>query len=146
MVTIISGTPAGLPPRSGVYLALAIFFLIFCTLLVALRFRSRYIKGAGYAVDDWFMLAALPCFYGQMATQLYALLGGGLGWHTDQVAPYIVENLLMELTIIQFTYAATFLFIRLSIATLFMRIFPQPWIRRIGMSLHASRILCHLVG
>ena len=123
-----------LAPSAPVYLAFTIFFIIFCTFLVFLRFWSRHLKETGYGWDDWFMLAALPAFYGQMAVQLYAVFGGGLGWHVDQVSEQQQQNLLMELTIIQFTYAVVFLLIRLSIASLLLRIFVQPWLRRIGMS------------
>ena len=126
-------------------LGLGAFFVFFATCMVCARICSRHIKKAGYGLDDIFSLAALPCFYAQgltlrclgrsialtflVALHAYAVIAGGLGFHQWQNSTSTNQNIIKSMTIIQYPYSLSLLFVRLSICLLLRRIFIQRWLR-----------------
>lgn len=117
------------------YVGATIFLAALSSLLVALRFWSRYISGLGVHWDDWLALVTLLVHHGLGATILIAFISDGLGFPMVRLAkadPRAAMGL-QKLTFIgTVLYGAGSTSVRLSVIIFYFRIFPTTAVRRGG--------------
>ena len=58
-------------PRAVRILAVAITFAVLSTVFVAARLWARRIRKVGLGADDWLIIAALVCYWGEFVSVHY---------------------------------------------------------------------------
>ncbi|KAI0912463.1 hypothetical protein F4823DRAFT_622903 [Ustulina deusta] len=96
-----------------------IFFSIVC---VALRFWCRWATKAGLWIDDWLVFAALISDIGLAADTLW-WIPRGLGKHIQTFGPNVLQHWGIGVLTAELTYTGSIVFVKLSVLTLYWRIF-----------------------
>ncbi|KAI0097225.1 hypothetical protein GGR51DRAFT_486025 [Nemania sp. FL0031] len=123
----------GIWENSWGYIAATILLAFLASLLVALRFWSRWISAQGIHSDDWLALATLLVHHGLGAMILVAFISYGLGFSTTSLEA-ADPHAAMELQ--KLTFIGTILYgtgstsIRLSVIIFYFRLFSTAIVRR----------------
>ncbi|KAJ8125913.1 hypothetical protein O1611_g7725 [Lasiodiplodia mahajangana] len=123
----------GIWENSWGYIAATIFLAFLASLLVALRFWSRWISAQGIHSDDWLALATLFVQHGLGAIILVGFISYGLGFSTKslETADAHAAKQLQKLTFIgTILYGTGSTSIRLSVIIFYFRIFATKIVRR----------------
>ncbi|KAH7378788.1 hypothetical protein BKA66DRAFT_587912 [Pyrenochaeta sp. MPI-SDFR-AT-0127] len=125
------------------YIVASVIMLTAASVAFVLRFVSRRLGGVKLGVDDWYMVIGM-FFTVVYITMLFVLLRFGMGRHvilvTDPRGFTIVRDKnhyhnnshlrVQALITAEVSYAISICFIKMSILSLYNRIFPQPWFTR----------------
>lgn len=101
--------------------------LVAASVAFILRFVSRRLGGVKLGVDDWFMVVGMFMTTAYI-TMLFVLLRYGMGRHVILVTD--PRGFTIALITAEVLYAISICFIKMSILSLYNRIFPQPWFTR----------------
>ena len=119
-----------IPNRTPAVVAIAILMVILTTTATALRFMSRKMSGAGYCLDDWVILAALPFTWSNPIGSL-VVSHFGFGKHLANI-PHPHTALTMHLKNAYSQALAYFValgLIKTSVLLFYARIFPGKQLR-----------------
>ncbi|KAI0411653.1 hypothetical protein F5X98DRAFT_367904 [Xylaria grammica] len=115
-----------------------IFFSVVC---VALRFWCRWKTKAGLWLDDWLILAALLSGIGLTVDTLW-WIPRGLGKHVEAFGPDVLWYWAIGVFITELTYTGSIVFVKLSVVSLYWRIFG----RRTSIGLHITILTASILA
>ncbi|KAK2589500.1 hypothetical protein QQS21_012821 [Conoideocrella luteorostrata] len=118
-----------LAPHAVSAVAILVVFLVMTLLFTVLRFHSRWTSARQFFATDWVLLAAEVVYIIYTVISFVSLLKGGVGHHVEQLGPGRIQLILKLLIVIQITYAVCMALLKVSICLLYVRIFPQRWIK-----------------
>ncbi|KAK8155402.1 hypothetical protein BKA80DRAFT_209240 [Phyllosticta citrichinensis] len=102
--------------------------LVLATVFVVLRFAARWTRGANFGADDWMTVVALLFCYGAGGLN-YGMIAHGLGQHAKILDPADIVMVLKLLMAFECVYCTGVGFVKLSVVTMYSRIFPLPGFR-----------------
>ncbi|KAH6717915.1 hypothetical protein BKA61DRAFT_716476 [Leptodontidium sp. MPI-SDFR-AT-0119] len=109
--------------RTGRTQALSIVSVVLAVVFIALRFLARSGQGSGYALDDWLMLVALFVLGGVFAGVILST-DHGLGKHWGALTPVDAELVSKFLILAEMSYVVDVTVIKISILSMYYRLFP----------------------
>ncbi|KAK7178625.1 integral membrane protein [Paraphaeosphaeria sporulosa] len=113
--------------RRHTYIVVNSIMLTAAYIAFVLRFVSRRLGAVKMGVDDWFMLFGMFLTTSYI-TMLFILLRFGMGRHIILVTD--AKGLTIALITAEVLYAVSICFIKMSILSLYNRLFPQVWFTR----------------
>ncbi|ORY01677.1 hypothetical protein BCR34DRAFT_574724 [Clohesyomyces aquaticus] len=113
--------------QTDLYAAITITY-VGAFLAVVLRFWSRKIKGYGYWVDDWLIVAAQVCATGKLVNEFW-LISKGYGKHREASGPEIDYYFYLGYFVATIIYACIITLVKYAILALYWRIFGRETIQ-----------------
>ncbi|KAF9889616.1 hypothetical protein FE257_007124 [Aspergillus nanangensis] len=135
------GTPAMVTTVRAVTLTLAIL----CTLVCSIRLYMRKFVVKSFGIDDYIVMVSLV-FVNGFSALAYTITYYGLGRHQNEVP---IPDLLIWLKIYYAalcSYLVVAMTVKISLTTFIMRIFPQTYVKRIGLSMIAFIVAFTISG
>jgi len=124
-----------MPLRSSIQITLIVvptILLALATVCVVLRFYARHLKKARALADDYFCILALILAYGQHASVLAMVLGGGMGLPYPLLSMPTLWILFRTIMVDYVLWVAAAAAVQLSILLLYSRIFGvNEWFRKL---------------
>ncbi|KAK8234677.1 hypothetical protein HDK77DRAFT_429338 [Phyllosticta capitalensis] len=122
-------------PRDGLYenkgpslSAITSALLVLASVFTMLRFTARWTRGVDFGVDDWMTLGSLLFCYGAGGLN-YGMIAHGLGQHAKILDPKDIVIVLKLLMAFECVYCTGVGLVKLSVVTMYARIFPLPGFR-----------------
>ncbi|KAH8691042.1 hypothetical protein GQ44DRAFT_582832, partial [Phaeosphaeriaceae sp. PMI808] len=120
------------------YIMANVIMLCAASVAFVLRIVSRRLGSVKLGVDDWFMMIGM-FMTASYITMLFVLLRFGMGRHVILVTD--PKGLTIALITAEVLYATSICFIKMSILSLYNRIFPQPWFKRTSIAVAVFIVL-----
>ncbi|KAK7957754.1 hypothetical protein PG996_010799 [Apiospora saccharicola] len=98
--------------------------LVLATFFVGLRFWARYLKSAGFALDDYMVVGALVVTFVTGGLN-YGMIANGLGKHMGVVPPDTLTEFFKLLLGFECVYVTAVMLVKLSVLQMYLRIFPS---------------------
>ncbi|KAI0529770.1 hypothetical protein GGR58DRAFT_293798 [Xylaria digitata] len=111
----------------------AVLLVIVVSLWTFLRIWSRRLMRVPLATEDWFHVVSLIFFYGLAVSIVLAAITGGAGHHVDMLQPWHIVRYSEIVFSIEFLYAFSVGFAKISITLMIMRIFIHRHVRIAGV-------------
>ncbi|KAI0393158.1 hypothetical protein F5Y17DRAFT_459153 [Xylariaceae sp. FL0594] len=124
--------------------AVAVAMIVLSVVFVLLRLTSRRIQGLRLEVDDWIIIVGLAPVILLMITSI-KLSQNGVGKHLTVVLLTDPAELERSQIVSKFAYTASIAAIKLSILTLYLRLFPTRFTKRVATGLAVTVSIWSLV-
>ncbi|KAG4444258.1 hypothetical protein IFR05_000233 [Cadophora sp. M221] len=109
--------------QTGRTQVLSIISVVLAVVFIALRFLARSGHRGGYALDDWLMLVALAVL-GAVFAGVMLMTDHGLGKHRGALTPTDAELVSKSIILVEMSYVIDVTIIKISILSMYYRIFP----------------------
>ncbi|KAI0159690.1 hypothetical protein GGR57DRAFT_458354 [Xylariaceae sp. FL1272] len=120
----------------GNQIVILVVFLVFITTLwTVMRIWSRRLMRVSLAADDYCHVVSLIFFYGLSAASILSAVIGGAGHHVATLQEWHIVRYSAVIFSIEFLYALSVGFVKISVALMIMRIFPARHVRIGGITL-----------
>ncbi|KAF2963958.1 hypothetical protein GQX73_g9631 [Xylaria multiplex] len=111
----------------------AVLLVIVVSLWTFLRIWSRRLMRVPLATEDWFHVVSLIFFYGLAVSMILVAVTGGAGHHVYMLQPWHTVRYSEIVFSIEFLYAFSVGFAKISITLMIMRIFIHRHVRIAGI-------------
>ncbi|KAI1268956.1 hypothetical protein F5Y18DRAFT_172693 [Xylariaceae sp. FL1019] len=120
----------------GNQIVILVAFLVFVTTLwTVMRIWSRRLMRVSLAADDYCHIVSLIFFYGLAVASILSAVVGGAGHHVATLQLFHIVRFSAVIFSIEFLYALSVGFVKISVTLMIMRIFPVQHVRIGGITL-----------
>ncbi|KAH9885950.1 hypothetical protein F4778DRAFT_759801 [Xylariomycetidae sp. FL2044] len=130
---VITTDNVPLAPGGTSIVVLVVVLVIITSLWTVLRVWSRRLMRVKLSAEDWFHIASLIIFYGLAAASILTATIGGAGHHVAALQPFHIVRFSKIIFAIEFLYAFSVGFAKISITLMLMRIFINRHVKIAGI-------------